>query len=70
MRAGERRGDRPPTLAHGLRRGERRQAHCPEVQRGPGDLASQEDAKLAQLQPFIPVSPQECVGQLASFVPA
>ena len=40
---------------------------------GPDEYASEKDAKLAQtlgqLQPFIAVFPQECVGQLASFGP-
>jgi hypothetical protein len=45
-----------------------------EAVRPAAEAAGEEDAvsaqKLAQLQPFTAVFPQECMGQLASFGPA
>ena len=36
---------------------------------GTGPRGDAQASKLGQLQPFVPVSPQECLGKLASFGP-
>ena len=50
-----------------------RKRRRPEAEPGAAFAPSEKDAKLAQklgqLQPFIAAFPQECMGQLASFVP-
>ena len=56
-------------LHHRLRRVNRLDGHAVRV-RPPSEKDANLAQNLGQLQPFIAVFPQECMGQLASFGPA